>query len=444
MKLIDMTCPHCGAHLKVNTELQQAYCEHCGALLMIDNEVQQVQFNAEQAGYNFEKGRQRAQAEATRYNNATRYTTSPQNTVSKPKKKRRTWLWVLGWVFIFPIPLTILLLRRKQMKPVLKYGLIALAWIIYLIIGFSGKSDKDAATNTTESTNIRSLSFTKTDPVTLKIGESYSEGYLNVSTFKISEFSPDDILFVSDNPEVATIAFIKVSLSTHLYYRISAVGAGETNVYATSKDGTILSEKISITVPEPILVKTLNIVNAPNQPMAIGDTIKLSLLLFPEDAENKTILWTSSDESVVQVNKDGNVHALGGGTATITAASSNDVTASVEINVDGSKHTMSVKVQHPRQDDVNIGDEWSYIIELNGEAITNSYTLSAGDELTFYAKFTESDENPDIGEASTTYIVTEEDLVNGFVITMDLYVTENGGSNSGKSAYFIVKFTFTP
>ena len=48
---------------------------------------------------------------------------------SKPKKKK-TWLWVLGWICIFPLPLTILLLRKKDMKPALKYGIIAVAWII--------------------------------------------------------------------------------------------------------------------------------------------------------------------------------------------------------------------------------------------------------------------------------------------------------------------------
>ena len=64
MKLIDMQCPHCGAHLKVDIESKQAACEHCGANILIDDEVQHVQYdNAEEAGYKFEKGRQRAQAE---------------------------------------------------------------------------------------------------------------------------------------------------------------------------------------------------------------------------------------------------------------------------------------------------------------------------------------------------------------------------------------------
>ncbi len=146
MKLIDTTCPHCGSALKIDPTNKNATCEYCGAALLIDDEVQHVQYdNAEEAGYKFEKGRQRAQAEAQR--------SSQRNTQYKPqqpKKKRKTWLWVLGWICIFPLPLTILLLRKKDMKPVLKYGIIAAAWIVYLIIGFAGSSGDNTEKNTAE------------------------------------------------------------------------------------------------------------------------------------------------------------------------------------------------------------------------------------------------------------------------------------------------------
>lgn len=53
------------------------------------------------------------------------------------------WLWVLGWICIFPIPLTVLMLRKKEMNPIVKYGIIVAAWIVYLMIALSG-----AASNT--------------------------------------------------------------------------------------------------------------------------------------------------------------------------------------------------------------------------------------------------------------------------------------------------------
>lgn len=67
MKLIDLTCPKCGATMQVNTELSNGMCNHCGYSFIVDEEVKRVEIehkNSEQAGYEFEQGRMRAQAEA--------------------------------------------------------------------------------------------------------------------------------------------------------------------------------------------------------------------------------------------------------------------------------------------------------------------------------------------------------------------------------------------
>lgn len=71
------------------------------------------------------------------------YTWNPNATNNSSGKK--TWLWVLGWICIFPLPLTILLLRKKDMKPALKYGIIAVAWLLFFVIGMSmsGNSETD-------------------------------------------------------------------------------------------------------------------------------------------------------------------------------------------------------------------------------------------------------------------------------------------------------------
>lgn len=64
--------------------------------------------------------------------------------------KRKTWLWVLGWIFIFPLPLTLILLKKKDMNAMLKYGIIAIAWVLYLIFAFSGRSADKTIDNSTE------------------------------------------------------------------------------------------------------------------------------------------------------------------------------------------------------------------------------------------------------------------------------------------------------
>ena len=196
MKLIDMTCPHCSAHLKVDSSKAQAICEHCGATILIDDEVQHIRYdNAEEAGYNFEKGRQRAKAEARRESN----NYYSQRNGEPPKKKRRTWLWVIGWICIFPLPLTILLLRKKEMKPAIKYGIIAAAWIVYLIIGLaggSGNSDKTTdnpavpsaseSVQTTEST----LDATSTEQLEKQSSESTTDNSSAAQTEVETELEP--------------------------------------------------------------------------------------------------------------------------------------------------------------------------------------------------------------------------------------------------------------
>lgn len=109
-----------------------AFCSYCGAALPVDDEIQKVQLDgAEKAGYEFEKGRQRAQAEAAQassqpqqacYQPASQSTFQPQvppqsqQAPQEPPKRRKTWLWVLGWICIFPVPLTIIMLNKKDMS----------------------------------------------------------------------------------------------------------------------------------------------------------------------------------------------------------------------------------------------------------------------------------------------------------------------------------------
>lgn len=133
MKIVDTTCKKCGANLHIDTDRKYSFCEYCGAQILVDDEVQHLQIdNAESAGYAFEKGRQRAQNEA----NPHRYYTVQSQPA--PKKNKKILLWVLGWIFIFPIPLTIIISRNKKLKIGVKIGIIAAAWIVYLLIGIIG------------------------------------------------------------------------------------------------------------------------------------------------------------------------------------------------------------------------------------------------------------------------------------------------------------------
>ena len=137
MKIESLKCPNCNSTLNVVDGQTSVACEYCGTELAIDDESIDININMtnqEEAGYQFEKGRQRAQAEQENQQEEKQFIITSVET--KPKK-RRTWLWVLGWLCIFPLPLTIIMLNADYVKKIdikIRAGIVIAAWIIYFII----------------------------------------------------------------------------------------------------------------------------------------------------------------------------------------------------------------------------------------------------------------------------------------------------------------------
>lgn len=68
--------------------------------------------------------------------------------------------------------------------------------------------------------------------------------------------------------------------------------------------------------------------------LAVGGTQKLTATVAPDDAENKSVTFTSSDTSIATVTPvQGTVTGVAEGTATITATTSNGKTATCVITV---------------------------------------------------------------------------------------------------------------
>lgn len=138
MKLLRTICPHCGAPLQVDSKAQQAVCEYCGMATLIESSNQQTaKIDSEREGYLFEKGRLRAQSEQAQKPIVQQV---QYEYVPVQKKKRHTFWWVMGWVFIFPLPATILIVRNRKMHWIVKTVLVLLIWGLYFAIGLSGSA----------------------------------------------------------------------------------------------------------------------------------------------------------------------------------------------------------------------------------------------------------------------------------------------------------------
>ena len=455
MKLLNMTCPNCGSKLSINKDTGECKCESCGGVFMLDDEstTQHIKYeNAEEAGYQFEKGRQKAQKENAR-NNTTYYTA---RTTTKAKKKSNVpiWAWILLWMCFWPF-LAIYFIYKSNLPEKWKAGLILGIAGIMFVAGIKGCIDKskepsdltqinEVTVQTENSNNIRSFSDSVYDSEnTIELNKYDSEEICFTATVSDrNAFTYEDVLFISDNPEVATIVYDHTSMTTKIYVSIEAISEGDTYVYVSSQDGTVESERIHVIVNAVSEVESVSL-PVESTTVALGGTAAISVVVEPDDAANRTLTWSSEDSSIVSVDENGVVTGVSVGTATITATSVNGISSNCIVTVDDSLRTFQLSISRQRDDSNSIGDEWSHTRQINGEAAANgNYTLAVGDTLVFYVQSIEDDNNPDVGEATVTHTVTQDDFDNGFVVSVDVYVTENGGPNSGQSAHFITTFAF--
>lgn len=453
MKLVNMTCPNCGSKLLVDKTTGECACNSCGGLFLLDDETQHIKYeNAEEAGYQFEKGRQKA------LNEYKKRGTNTTGSTSKKKSKLPVWVWILLWTCFLPFT-AIYFVYKSSLPQKWKAVIISIISVLLLIgavrssINRSNETSSDALTDTTpahqSASNILSIndsSFGR--DVTLSKYDTKNM-WFSVNVASNYEFNIDDVTLISDNPEIASISFDHLqNAGNYVYVNIDALSEGETDVYVVSADGLIESERVHVVVSPVVEIESFTIL-ADDMTLAVGQTARLETAVIPEDAVNTEFTWISSNTEVVSVDGDGIVTGLSAGEATITATSTTGVTAETTITVDDTIRNFSVSVNRSREDSNNIGGDWSYYYSVNDEVISTSYqnsndfNLRLGDTVALYVKCEESDDNPDIGTSTVTHTVTELDMEEGFSVSMDVYVTENSGRNSGQSAHFIVTFTFS-
>lgn len=134
----------------------------------------------------------------------------------------------------------------------------------------------------------------------------------------------------SDNTVVATV---------DASGNVTGVKGGTATITATANDGSGVKGSCKITVKG--LVKTITLDPA-SRTVLEGESFTINATVSPEDAADKSLTWTSSDESVATV-KDGAVVTLKAGTATITATANDPgkVSANCTLTVNGMVKSIS-------------------------------------------------------------------------------------------------------
>ena len=156
--------------------------------------------------------------------------------------------------------------------------------------------------------------------------------------------------------------------------RVTAIEVGTAVITATTNDGSGLSARCTVTVT-PKEVNDISL-NKETLEMEIGDIERLTAIVSPDDADDKTVTWQSTDAKVASVNSDGVVTARNAGEATIIATTSNGLTAECQVEVtdpNGIRSTNAEDVKVTTQKDKIIVEGlpagWHYSIHDMGGSV---------------------------------------------------------------------------
>ena len=137
---------------------------------------------------------------------------------------------------------------------------------------------------------------------------------------------------------------------------------------ALGKDLTPVSKKVVINVKVPV---TGISINPTSKTIQLGESFKIDAQIHPSTATNTKIKWSSSKKSVVTVDENGKVNAVGIGSGTITAKSKDgSFTAKCKVTV-VSKPT-SIKVE----DDfyLNVGSSHKLSYKILPDTVQEKYS----------------------------------------------------------------------
>ncbi len=146
----------------------------------------------------------------------------------------------------------------------------------------------------------------------------------DIITLTPSEASYDHLVFSVDDTSIATVNENGV---------LKGLKGGAIVLTVTSNENpSPKSAKVKISIDEPVASITLD---NPEFNLGKSKTITLTATVGPESASNKTLTWSSDDESVASVSKQGVVTGKKSGTATITCTANDGsgISASSKVSV---------------------------------------------------------------------------------------------------------------
>ncbi len=176
-----------------------------------------------------------------------------------------------------------------------------------------------SATSNADTTKVASCNFLITqqveniemdfDKVTLSVGDEYRL----TSVISPSNATNKNVTWSSSNPDVVTVDDNGM---------LTAVSSGSATIIVQTEDGGHI-DMTNVTVLQPVSQITLS---QTEMSVKKGTVFWLNATVTPDTADNKNVVWSSSDTSLATVDPDGKVTTLAVGTVTISCTSEDNGT----------------------------------------------------------------------------------------------------------------------
>lgn len=169
---------------------------------------------------------------------------------------------------------------------------------------------------------VSSIRFLNTEHTFSELGQTFQLA----AVIEPNEATNRNLLWSSSDDKVAAVT---------QYGLVTACNDGEAYIYARSEDGAFASCKII--VKTYIDVTGIEITQQTHEFLAFGETLNLLCTVFPENATEPDVLWSSSNPSIATVDSNGIVSSVSNGTTIITARTIHgdfQATCAITVNVD--------------------------------------------------------------------------------------------------------------
>ncbi len=161
---------------------------------------------------------------------------------------------------------------------------------------------------------------------------------------KPGNVSNRNVTWTSSNPEIMEVKDSGL---------VIVHGRGEAVVTAVAQDGSGASDEIRL--QSKIAVEKIRI-SPSSKTISAGDNLQMTAQVIPENADNQTLLWSSSNPSVANVDENGLVTALKKGTVNITCKLEDDPKISVTARITVKEASQSPEPSESAAPDYRTGD----------------------------------------------------------------------------------------